>query len=522
MQKRTLIKSQSGSALILAVVFSATFLIVGTGTMKLISRGNQLHTRDVQVIRSYWANESALRIALRYLTRETPHPDEDIENFNKTEFINVNGYTPNIIIDHSSPGPGVHEYGVTVNSKIKKINNTTSTSKVTYGAFARYTYFQERDNPGTYWIGMVVDGNYHSNQTYHLGPTMTNEIHVTGEATCASTFDGSDYYPFPYNKGIKVVDLSSWDGTQYTNLVEKDLAWFKNRIPDYYSVDPIDTKPLAPKEGAFDEGWIIEDNTSNPSAYTEYFIKPYISGSGTGNVAIYGLKYSSGGSFYSYHLGNQSISSILGSNNGVIKSSKPIHIAGTVKGQLTIVSDQDVYMAGHLLYDGTSQGSVPSLTSQDICGVVSGDDIIIQSNYYKYYSWQSGSWKYLLGSGERVNWNGYNDEIDIYASLISKDGCIKPGYSYSTSTDWGTNGQNRMNLYGSTLVDAQGGTFYTSSDWGFVMDFTGDPRFMQNIAAPPGLPDVRSDDLEMINHWKVSLAMSYPITVETWNNKVYK
>ena len=309
------LKNKSGSALVLAVMFSAVFIIVGTGTMKLISRGNQLHTRDVQVIRSYWANESALRIALRYLTRETPHPDNDIGNFNKPGFIEVNGYTPNIFIDHVSPGPGVHQYNVTVDTKVKKINNTTSASKVTYGAFARYTYFQERDDPRSYWIGMVVNGNYHANQTYHIGPTMTNEIHVTGEATCAGTFDGSAYYPFPYNKGIKVVDLSSWDGYQYTKLVEKDLEWFKDRIPEYYTVDPIATKPLAPKEGAFDEGWIIEDNTSNPSEYSEYFVEPYISGSGTGNVTVYGIKKYSGGRMYSYNLGNQSIYDILNNKN---------------------------------------------------------------------------------------------------------------------------------------------------------------------------------------------------------------
>lgn len=520
MQKWSLIKNKSGSALVMAVMFSAVFIIIGTGTMKLISRGNQLHTRDVQVIRSYWANESALRVALRYLTRETPHPDKDITDFNKSEFIKINKYTPDVLIDHSSPFPGMHEYNITVNSKVGKINNTTSASKVTYGAFARYTYFQEGDGPGSYWVGMVVRGNCHSNNTTHIGQGMTNEIHVTGEATCASTYDESGLYPFPYSKGIKVVDPSSWNGTEFTKLVEKDLGWFKDRIPEYYSVDPIDTKPLAPKEGAFDQGWIIEDNTSNPSSYTGYFVKPYISGSGTGNVAVYGLKYYSGGKFYSYHLGNESIDDILNKNNGVIKSSKPIHIAGTVKGQLTIVSDQDIFLAGHLLYNGVSQGSMPTLTSQDICGIVSGDDIKIQSNYYRYYSKESGMWKYL--DIPDVDWDSYYDEIDIYASLISKDGCIKPGYSYSTVNDWGDNGQNRMNLYGSSLVDAQDGTFSPYSDWGFVMDMSGDPRFMQNVAAPPGLPDLRADDTEMIVHYEVALAMKYPITVETWNNKIYK
>lgn len=469
----------SGSALISAVVFSVIFSIVGIGTISLISRGNQLHTRDVQVIESYWANEAMRRIALRFLTRVTVPPQNDITGFTVTTGtrapFEINGLSPLTNITKNGK-----IYTITVSTQIGPVTNTNSANGITFDTYAKFTWFETGPYGGTPWKGQIVHGNYHANENFLLAWNMTDEVHVDSQATCAGTFVRSpNPYPDEYGKGIKVSGGNPW----------RSYSWFNRRLPHYSSVDPIETSSLSPDSGILNSGFVIENTYPGYNYY-----RAVLDNSGNGRVSIYGRNSSS--SNWSYR-GRQYINTLNQSYNGVLSSSRDIYVEGVVENQLTIVSKDDIFIDGDITLDGVARGDMPALANPDMLGLVAGDDIIISKHYLR----ESG-------------------DLHVYAALFANKGKLKAeGYKEydSDESTWEANGRNELHLIGSSLVDKQCGTF-RGTTYGFRMHNWGDPRFMGNIAAPPGLPDVRQKDNEMRDHWDEPFAMNFPITVSSWSN----
>ena len=89
--------------------------------------------------------------------------------------------------------------------------------------------------------------------------------------------------------------------------------------------------------------------------------------------------------------------------------------------------------------------------------------------------------------------------------------------------------KNYVNIYGSLLCYESEGTFYSGNpNKGFWANYIGDKRFMDNLAAPPGLRDMRADDTEITTHkYDVThtdgFTMCFPINVSpTWENYIKK
>jgi Tfp pilus assembly protein PilX len=62
------LNASSGSALIFALVFGVVFSIIGISVMALVSNGSRTLNRDLEIMRNYWAHESALNLACRYIS----------------------------------------------------------------------------------------------------------------------------------------------------------------------------------------------------------------------------------------------------------------------------------------------------------------------------------------------------------------------------------------------------------------------------------------------------------------------
>ncbi len=501
------ISNNSGSALVTAIVFTIIFSIVGISSISLISRGNQLHSRDIEVIKSYWANEGFIRIALRYLTTVPVRP-KNIENFtvkdeNKGKF-SINAITPTLSIVIGSRS----NYTITSISPVDNLNNITNVKNITYDYITKYSYFQQgpliKNGKPILWGGAVFHGNYHSNETIVLSDRMSDKVHVTGEATGSSNHKGD--YPEPYNKGLSVInpygneakegDKDADDGD------EINLAWFKEKLPNYRSVDPISTENLVPENNAFDNGWTIE----KISSYNQYdSFKVVLSASyGVGKAYISGKKRHSDWKY----LETKYVQNVLSDNDGIIKSNKPIKLQGTLKGQLSVVSTEDIIISDDILYDGVPEGTSPNLNDGNTLGIVSNKDIRISSSLCQ---------------------NNTND-IFIYGSLIAKNGCLRGSpdvgdYYYYKGKKyyyWDKSGFNKIMMHDSLLVHRQDGTGVSGR--GFQMHVYGDKRLMDNLLSPPGIPDIRSEDEEMRVHHngnsENSLAFSFPINIGLWSNSV--
>jgi hypothetical protein len=76
MQKRNAeLNSDGGSALVITLVFSVVFTLLGLSVITIVNNGSSMLRRDIEMTRVYWTNESALNIACRYASLNYSMPD---------------------------------------------------------------------------------------------------------------------------------------------------------------------------------------------------------------------------------------------------------------------------------------------------------------------------------------------------------------------------------------------------------------------------------------------------------------
>jgi hypothetical protein len=469
-QKLSRIRSNSGSVLVFALVLGIVFSIIGLGTLRLVGAGSEMHYRDVEIIKSYWANEGALRLAFRYMSRVTSLPAANINNFIQgvSPVFSLNGKTPDAQIKAilTSSGTYVYSCSTTVSMSNVGLVNVTVCSSFTVNSMSRYTWFEENTS-NTQWKGMIIHGDYHSNGYIRADPAMTPEVHVTGQATTSGriTSGSSDRpnYPSPYDVGFMIVGDN-------TNSV-KDLSWFETRIPDYGITGTIPTDLLAPASASFANAYSIT-NTSNDS------IAIKLNGASVDIWKRQNKKW------------NKTLTADVASiSNGIIKSSSPTYVWGTLDGRLTIVTDnaKDIIIGSDIQYANSNLN-----TSNDVLALVSANDIVVPK----------ATTNSTVGMTHDFSLNG----ATVSASLFMTNGgiAVQSYDSYSALRD--------LNVTGSVLLDQSMGT-YTGSH-GIRGQYFQDPRFVGNAVVAPGIPFARSADDELTGQFMWLLGNG------TWKNSV--
>ncbi|MBN2008346.1 hypothetical protein JW960_03250 [candidate division KSB1 bacterium] len=155
---------------------------------------------------------------------------------------------------------------------------------------------------------------------------------------------------------------------------------------------------------------------------------------------------------------------------GVIYSSKDVHVKGTLNGQLTIYSDDDIFIDDNLHY---AIDPKVDPTSEDILGLVAKDNVVITNN------------------------SANNSDVVIQASIMAVNG------SFTAQDYSGRPVAGAIHLTGSVMQNNRGpvGTF---SSWsgsithGFSKRYYFDPR-LSSISAPY-YPYVRN--LHLVSWWE--------------------
>ncbi len=155
---------------------------------------------------------------------------------------------------------------------------------------------------------------------------------------------------------------------------------------------------------------------------------------------------------------------------GVIYSSEDINVFGTLNGQVTIYSEQDIHIQDDLVYavDPTTNPS-----SNDMLGLIANNDVIISDN------------------------TANNNDCTIHASIMAMNGSFI-AENYETRDVAG-----ELTVVGS-LVQYQRGPVATF-DWGtenirtgFTKDYTFDSRL--NSSSPPSYPGVAG--ISLLSWWE--------------------
>ena len=480
MQKLKIILNYSGSALVAAVAFAAVFSIIAVGTLRLTFHGSDMLKRDTKVIKTYWANESGIRVALRYISRLDNPGAVNVSDFDfqtGTSSLTVNGYTPIVSCATTFPSVGMPSYSLTSESDIEnKIKNQTDCHGIMIATIQKYTFFGRFTNRNA-WVGATVDGNYHTNGYLYVSPSMEPPAHVTGYATAAerlypnNEFDYPDY-PDPYKLGVRIRGRNE----------EPTDGWLGIRFPFYEFTQPIDISPLEPDFSKFDGDTINHTN----------------------DVAIH-LKnnkfdvHKKSGSNWNPYLTDQYISNVT--NNVLVVNTDAV-VWGTLEGRLTIVTNKnnDIIIGGNTVYNNTDLSS-----SNDVLGLVSGNNVVIPND------------NSLLSL---TNHNFANSDTYIYGSVFGM-GAGMSGGVYNGNIIIKNMNQNLRDcyIYGSALF-AELPSTHRPGRSGIVMHYIQDERFIKNTAVAPSIPFIRKIDTELSSS-SVIIYMNN-LAPGTWENKLKK
>jgi len=449
---------ESGSALITSLVMGVVFSIIGVTILRLATMGSDINSRTIETIRSYWANEGALRLALRALTLDPgengkPHLFNGTISFG-TEFT-LNGYTcggpsSETVINISPVCPTCLSYNISVstqmhgNSRLKNVNRIDSLSLKSY---PRYTFFEDTTaEDDLLWRNFIVDGDFHSNAFIHVAADCSDTAHVLGEATTAERNpvapSAGELYPSPYDLGIKVtVDDSAKE------------PWLKRRFPDYAHIGEIETANLSPDEfsAAF-----IQDGGADVIVPVAIFFQD-------GTISFY--KKSSGGWTQFY----PTVAPIM-------KVKADVYVWGHVTGQYTVVADmgKDIYLGGPI-----TNGP------QGVLALVSGNDIIVPK-------------KFKISSIYEYDFSENNTTIS--ACLFMKHGGLRVAdIDAYTQVDDPAN-LHSLTIHGCAMVrrDKEKIWEFENGKYGGLNCFyRRDNRFYYNELAPPGIPFPRALDEEL-------------------------
>jgi hypothetical protein len=474
MQKLKWIYSNRGSVLVFALVFGIVFSIIGIGTLRLISAGSEMHYRDVEIIKSYWANEGALRLAFRYISRINDLPSGTLE-FSVAPALSINGKTPLAKITGIVTNGGAYVYSCSTKVNLSSVGlvNVTVCSSFTVNSMSRYTYF-EKQMEQTGWARKIIYGDYHSNGYIRAYDYMTAEAHVTGKATTAGRINPAQQWDRPnyggeYRMGIRILNSSNGD---VNSLPNGDNGWLKTRFPDYAHVGTISTDLLEPAASSFDGAYSVTNNDSIALKL---------------NIASVDIWKKTSGTWKKSE--TKTIASIP---TGVIKTNRSTYVWGALDGRLTVVTDAtfDIVLGGSIIYADRNYAA-----SNDVLALVSGHDVVVPRR--------------ITNAALGINYDFTLSGADVDGSLFMPGGTLNVQNidNYSSLKD--------LNIHGSFMVDQLTGTYNTQGgDHGIRGLFYQDPRFKDNSINAPGIPFARANDEELAGQFMWVLGNG------TWKNAV--
>jgi hypothetical protein len=154
-------------------------------------------------------------------------------------------------------------------------------------------------------------------------------------------------------------------------------------------------------------------------------------------------------------------------STGVIQCNQDVHVKGVLDGQISIHTDQTIYIEDDIVY---ANNPLVDPSSDDILGLVADGDVLIADN--------------------PANWT----DVSIQATIIAPNG----GFGADNYSSRPVSGA--IYLTGSVVQDSRGpvGTFTHSITHGFSKRYYYDPR-LQSMAAPY-YPTLR--ELHLVSWWE--------------------
>ncbi len=340
---RSLVRDESGSTLVVVMVFAIIMLISVMAIMEIGAQDAVLAVRDVRTSQAFYNAEAGAERGEAWLSGQSSLPTGPTEPFNDDPEAFAGGLYHIVITPDASGARTIYTVTsyATVDGRSKAIE-----VDLTPTAFSDYLYYTNKDvgpgTPGYFRTGDVVDGPIHINDMMAVwgDPVFACEIRTTATEI--------QYYNDGSPIQTSALENPPYDYPDFQEGIQMGVA----TIPWLDESDLNTLKSLAGLSLANQELRFGRDDGSGP-------MLGYVS--------------------YS-NIGKDSWTDVdLSSFNGLIYVNGSCMVSGIVDGQATVVNNATIEIVGDLIYAG-SDANGPLPNCDDILGLVASTKVVISDN----------------------------------------------------------------------------------------------------------------------------------------------
>ena len=337
------IRDESGSTLIVVMIFAIIMLISAMALMELGAQDAALAVRDVQASQAFYNAEAGAERGTAWLSCQSAFPTSTLHPFSDDPEAYGGGlYHVSVTPDASGPRT---TYAVTSYSTVAGRSRAVEV-EVMPTAFTDFMYYTNKDvgpgSPGDFRTGDTMDGPIHINDMLAIwgDPVFEGKIHTAATEIL-------------YHNNWNPVQMSDLSNAPYDNPVFEDGI----------------------ELGSVSIPWLDEGdlNTLKNMAGLSLSNKKLVFGRDDGSGPMLG--------YVSYSKINKEdwTDVELSSFNGIIYVGGSCQVSGIIDGQVTVVNNATIEITDDLVY-ADSDASGPSEGCDDICGLVASTKVNVADN----------------------------------------------------------------------------------------------------------------------------------------------
>jgi hypothetical protein len=422
----TLISNESGSTLVVVMIFAIIMLISAMAMMELGAQDAALAMRDINTSQAFYNAEAGAERGQAWMAGQSAFPTTAVTPFSDSPEIYAGGlYHVNVTPDATGPRT---IYTVTSYSTVDGRSRAIEID-ITPTAFTDYLYYTNRDvgpgSPGYFRSGDVIDGPIHVNDEIAIWGNPIFESRV--ESTSGTILYHNNWSPL----SLATLDNAPYDVPEFRegcDLNATTLPWLG--VADLNTLAGMAGLTLANKKIVFGR-----DDGSGPML---------------------------GWLSYSKINKNQWTDVDLSSFNGIIYVTGTCHVSGIVDGQVTVVSNGQIDIVDDLVV-ADSGANGPNPGCDDIIGLVAATKANVAETAANYND---------------CVLHAHVMAMNNQASLVERH---SHGSPRGTLTIWGGLAQDKWGPVGTGYYDWQG-QFHVLT--GYERDFHYDWRLQSML--PPG------------------------------------
>jgi hypothetical protein len=412
------------SYLVITVLLIFSLIFVGRSVNE-----KNFATREKNLAAAFYLAESGLDRGLVWLRGQGSPPSGTaaFDPLGGVQFLGEGNYSISIDPDDSNPGISLKRYQIISTGNVEGASRQLI-NEVRVDSYARFAYFTDTEHFSIGWWNVAV---WFVGGDTLQGPTHTNShFHIKGDPVFTDVVGSSDNFITFYNDGNYIYTSSP------SNPPDDE--------PDFQQGIDLGAEPINMPSQALDLRLAASSGGISLTGATTVLLNA----DGTMNVT-------------NANQGWTDQNMALPANGAFFVDNGNIYVSGTLNGQLTMGSSQDVVITNNLIY---ADDPIINPSSNDILGLIGEDDVVIsQSAPYDIQVY--ASIMALEDSFMVENWDvgPAKGTLQVYGGIIQDE--RGPVGTFSGATGQKLSGYSKNYIYDPRLINTPPPFYPTTGDY---------------------------------------------------------